>query len=69
MVTGSRRGEISALRWHHVDLDGALLTLQRSNAQPKSGLKEKTTKTRQQRRVTIDPQTVGMLAAHRQACA
>jgi integrase len=68
MVTGSRRGEISALRWHHVDLDGALLTLQRSNAQPKSGLKEKTTKTRQQRRVTIDPQTVALLTAHRQAC-
>jgi integrase len=26
MVTGSRRGEVSALRWHHVDLAGALLT-------------------------------------------
>jgi len=68
MVTGSRRGEVSALRWHHVDLDGALLTLQRSNAQPKSGLKEKETKTRQQRRVTIDPQTVALLTAHREAC-
>ena len=26
MVTGSRRGEVSAVRWHHVDLAGALLT-------------------------------------------
>jgi integrase len=68
MVTGSRRGEVSALRWHHVDLAGALLTLQRSNAQPKSGLKEKQTKTRQQRRVTIDPQTVALLTAHRAVC-
>jgi integrase len=68
MVTGSRRGEVSALRWHHVDLDGVLLTLQRSNAQPKSGLKEKQTKTRQQRRVMIDPQTVALLTAHRAVC-
>ena len=68
MVTGSRRGEVSALRWHHVDLDTALLTLQRSNAQPKSGLKEKDTKTRQQRRVLMDPQTVALLAAHREVC-
>jgi integrase len=68
MVTGSRRGEVSALRWHHVDLDAALLTLQRSNAQPKSGLKEKDTKTRQQRRVLMDPQTVALLAAHRKVC-
>jgi integrase len=68
MVTGSRRGEVSALRWHHVDLAGSLLTLQRSNAQPKSGLKEKQTKTRQQRRVMIDPQTVALLTAHRAVC-
>jgi integrase len=68
MATGSRRGEVSALRWHHVGLVGALLTLQRSNAQPKSGLKEKQTKTRQQRRVMIDPQTVALLTAHRAVC-
>ena len=68
MVTGSRRGEVSALRWHHVDFDGALLTLHRSNAQPRSGLKEKETKARQQRRVTIDPQTVALLTAHRAEC-
>jgi integrase len=68
MVTGSRRGEVSALRWHHVDIAGALLTLHRSNAQPKSGLKEKQTKTRQQRRVMIDPQTVALLTVHRAVC-
>jgi integrase len=68
MVTGSRRGEVSALRWRHVDSAGALLTLHRSNAQPKAGLREKETKTRQQRRVMLDPQTLAFLTAHRAEC-
>jgi hypothetical protein len=68
MVTGSRRGEVSALRWRHVDFDGSLLTLHRSNAQPRSGLKEKETKSRQQRRVLLDPETVELLTAHRDVC-
>nr|WP_275404240.1 hypothetical protein [Pseudonocardia acidicola] len=47
MLTGPRRGEISALRWRHVDFDRGLLSIVRSNAQPKAGLKEKSTKTGQ----------------------
>jgi hypothetical protein len=39
--------------------------VQRANAQPKAGVKEKQTKTRQQRRVAIDPQTAALLLAHR----
>lgn len=65
MVTGMRRGEISALRWRHVDLATNTLIVQRANAQPKSGVKEKQTKTRQQRRIAIDPQTAALLRAHR----
>lgn len=65
MITGMRRGEISALRWHHVDLTTGTLLVQRANAQPKSGIKEKATKTRQQRRVAIDEQTVALLLEHR----
>jgi integrase len=61
MITGMRRGEISALRWQHVDLVAGTLIVQRANAQPRSGITEKATKTRQQRRVAIDPQTVGLL--------
>ena len=57
MVSGMRRGEISALRWRHVDFATDTLIVQRANAQPKSGVKEKQTKTRQQRRIAIDPQT------------
>jgi integrase len=43
MVTGLRRGEVSALRWQHLDFDRAVLHVQRSNAQPKGGVKEKET--------------------------
>jgi integrase len=42
--------------------------VERSNAQPKAGVKEKETKSRQQRRVALDPQTVEMLKAHRERC-
>ena len=66
MVTGMRRGEISALRWRHVDFATDTLIVQRANAQPKSGVKEKQTKTRQQRRIAIDPQTAALLRAHRE---
>jgi integrase len=66
MITGMRRGEISALRWEHVDFATATLIVQRANAQPKAGVKEKQTKTRQQRRVAIDPQTAALLLEHRE---
>src|SRR5918997_3568129 len=39
MVTGMRRGEVSALRWRHVDLATDTLLVQRANAHPKSGVK------------------------------
>src|SRR6266536_6069956 len=66
MITGMRRGEISALRWRHIDFATATLLVQRANAQPKSGVKEKQTKTRQQRRIAIDPQTAALLLEHRE---
>jgi integrase len=65
VLTGPRRGEISALRWRHVDLDRGLLTITRSNAQPKTGLKEKHTKTGQARKIALDKHTVELLAKHR----
>ena len=66
MVSGMRRGEISALRWRHVDFATETLIVQRANAQPRSGVKEKQTKTHQQRRIAIDPQTAALLRAHRE---
>jgi integrase len=73
MITGSRRGEVSALRWRHVDFDRTVLWIHRSNAQTKAGIKEKETKTGQRRKVALDPYTTELLKAHRklweQRCA
>jgi integrase len=68
MVTGCRRGELSAIRWKDLDMQRGLLLIQRSNAQPKGGLKEKETKTRQQRRIALDPQTLSLLAEYKERC-
>jgi integrase len=57
MITGSRRGEICALRWTDLDLDAALASIERSY----SGTKEKKTKTRQKRRIALDAHTVALL--------
>ncbi|MGH3754878.1 MAG: tyrosine-type recombinase/integrase [Pseudonocardiaceae bacterium] len=73
MITGSRRGEVSALRWRHVDTDHEVLWIHRSNAQTKAGIKEKETKTGQRRKIAFDPYTTELLEAHRtlweQRCA
>jgi integrase len=66
MITGSRRGEVSALRWRHVDFDRAILWVHRSNAQTKAGIKEKETKTGQRRKIALDPHTLGLLNQHRE---
>ena len=66
MITGSRRGEVSALRWHHVDFDRAILWVHRSNAQTKNGIKEKETKTQQRRKIALDPHTLSLLRGHRE---
>ncbi len=66
MLTGPRRGEISALRWRHIDFERGLLSIVRSNAQPKAGLKEKHTKTGQARKIALDAHTVELLTVHRQ---
>ncbi len=65
MVTGSRRGELCALRWRHVDLDRGTLAIDGSVAQTRAGLVEKSTKSSQGRGVALDPQTVEFLRAHR----
>ena len=69
MTTGARRGELCGLRWVHVDLASAVLTLRRSIAQHSGEIWEKDTKTHQQRRVTLDPETVTVLREHRDRCA
>lgn len=67
-ATGARRGELCALRWKHIDLDKRRVTIARSMAEVGSELIEKDTKTHQVRKVTVDDETVAVLAAHREAC-
>jgi len=69
MVTGARRGELCALRWDLLDSKAGVLTIRSSIAQRGGRTWEKDTKTHQQRRITIDPQTLALLKAYRQHCA
>jgi integrase len=69
-VTGARRGELCALRWRHVDLDGAVLHIAGSIVEAAGGaLIEKDTKTHAERRVHLDARTLEVLDAHRQRVA
>jgi integrase len=67
MVTGARRGELCGLRWSHVDLQNGVL-IRRAIAQHGAERFEKDTKTHQQRRVALDPETVKALAEHLERC-
>jgi integrase len=64
--TGMRRGELLALRWKDVDLDGAKLRVEQSLEQTKrGGLVLKAPKTRHGRRtVTLPSSTVAELREH-----
>jgi integrase len=64
--TGARRGELLALRWQDVDLDGGTLRVEQALEQTKrGGLVFKAPKTRYGRRmITLPPSTVAELGAH-----
>jgi integrase len=64
--TGMRRGELLALRWQDVDLDAAILRVERSLEQTKkAGLVFKAPKTRHGRRsITLPASTVAELRSH-----
>jgi integrase len=64
MTTGARRGELCALRWSDLDLTNGVIHLHESIAQHGGQRWTKDTKTHQQRRVALDPETVGVLAEH-----
>lgn len=63
--TGMRRGEMLALRWGDVDLDGGKLRVERSIEQTNAGISFKAPKTKAGRRtVTIPPSIVAELRKH-----
>lgn len=64
MVMGSRRGEICAIRWRHLDLDSRVLHLEKAIAQDGSEIWEKDTKSRRDRRIVLDERTVALLTEH-----
>lgn len=65
MITGARRGEISAVRWRDLDVERQTLWVSRANSETREGLREKTTKTGSHRRIALDPHTIELLRAHR----
>jgi integrase len=74
MLSGARRGEVCALRWHDLDTTRAVLSVPASISQTKrTGLTRKPTKSEKGRRVSLDPYTLSLLAEHRarreQLCA
>jgi integrase len=69
MITGARRGELCALRWNRIDFATGVLTIRSSIAQTGSRTWEKDTKTHQQRRIVLDPQTLALLRAYLALCA
>jgi integrase len=64
MVTGHRRSELCGIRWRHLDLDNAVLHLEKAIGQRGSKTWEKDTKTHQDRRLTLDPETIEVLREH-----
>lgn len=64
--TGCRRGEVLALRWEDVDLDGSFAVVRRSLETTKErGLRFKDTKTGRVRVVALDEETVVALRRYR----
>jgi integrase len=62
---GMRRGEICALAWGAVDLDAAVLRVERSLEETKAGLRFKAPKTRRGHRLlSLPPNVVEIMRAH-----
>jgi integrase len=69
LATGLRRGELLALRWQDIDLDGGVLRVERALEETqRGGLAFKSPKTRYGRRtITLPMSTVAVLREHRKA--
>ena len=68
LTTGARRGELTALRWRDVDLDGKVITIRQSVAEDRQSIVMKDTKSHQVRALALDDETVATLTAHRDKC-
>lgn len=66
-LTGARRGELVALRWSDVDLEGGSVQIERSISIVEGNVHEGPTKTHAARRVALDRFGVEVLRRHRTA--
>jgi integrase len=64
MTTGARRGELCGLRRSYLDLEEAVLRVPTSVYGRRGAMKQKDTKTHQQRRIALDPESVTLLREH-----
>jgi integrase len=64
MTTGARRGELCGLRRSHLDSASSVLRVPRSVGGTRKLMREKDTKTHQQRRVALDAETLLILREH-----
>jgi len=65
VLGGLRRGEIAALRWRHVDLSGAQLSVVQSAEQTRTGVRYKEPKSGRGRTIALSGTLVTELRAHR----
>jgi integrase len=65
VTTGLRRGEVAALRWRHVDLDKACLSIAESAEQTKAGVRYKPPKSGRGRTVALSATVIEELRQHR----
>jgi integrase len=65
VLCGLRRGEIAALRWRSIDLDGGQLSVVASAEQTARGVREKETKSGKGRAVALSAMLVSELRRHR----
>jgi integrase len=64
-MCGLRRGEVCALRWHHVDLSAATVMIVESVEQLNKSVRIKSTKSGRGRAVALGPSTVELLRQHK----
>jgi integrase len=65
VTTGMRRGEVAALRWRHVDLDRAQISVEEAAEQTKGGVRYKSPKSGKGRTVALPATVVAELRSHR----
>ena len=63
-VTGARRGELCALKWSDVDLEGGVVRITKSLSEVGRELSEKLTKTGKSRNVALDERSIALLRKH-----